>query len=101
MVVRARPSPRIEVRLPAYATPKQHRELGAFARYCIQRLERELGERETWIVDVTPSVTGHTSKVMVSDRGTNICDEGTGHDSTLAIWEAMCRVEQRLRDQRR
>jgi hypothetical protein len=32
-------------------TTRTQRELGAFARYCILRLERELGERDAWMVE--------------------------------------------------
>lgn len=101
MVVRSRARERIEVRLPAHASSRQHRELGAFARYCVLRIERELGERECWIVDIAPALGGYTSHVAVSDRGAMIEEQGKGHDGALAIWEAICRLEQRLREQRR
>jgi ribosome-associated translation inhibitor RaiA len=100
MVVRRGTRNRIEVRLTSHATQKQYRELGAFARYCIQRVERELGEREAWVVYVKPSLNGHTSHIAVHDRGADIEAQATGHDGTLAIWEAMCLLEQRLREHR-
>ena len=75
-----------------------HRELGAFARYCIVRVERELGERAAWSVTISPALNGYSSHVAVSDQDATIEGRGTGHDGTLAVWDAMCRVEQRLRE---
>jgi ribosome-associated translation inhibitor RaiA len=98
MVVRTRTRNRIEVHLSSHATERQHRELGAFARYCIQRVERELGEREAWTVNVKPSLEGHTSHIAVHHRGGEVEAQASGHDGTLAIWEAMCLLEQRLRE---
>jgi hypothetical protein len=101
MAVMARGRDRIDVRLPVHASTRQHRELGGFARYCILRVERELGEREAWIVDIAPALGGYTSRVAMCDRGAMLEEQGTGHDGPLAIWEAMCRLEQRMREQRR
>lgn len=94
----ARKRDRIAVDVPERAGSRQHRELGAFARYCILRVERELGERETWLVEVSPSVGGYTCVIAVSDRDRRFTERGIGFDGPLAIWEAMCRLEQRLRE---
>lgn len=96
----SRPRDRINVRIPEYAGAKLHRELGAFARYCIVRVERELGERKAWSVTISPAPDGYASHIAVSDRDATIEDRGTGHDGALAVWDAMCRIEQRLRELR-
>jgi len=96
-----RPRDRIDVRVPEYVGAKLHRELGAFARYCIVRVERELGEREAWSVTISPALDGYQSHIAVCDRDTTIEDRGSSYDGTLAVWDAMCRVEQRLRELRR
>ena len=98
MAVRSSRRERIDVKLPEHASGRQRRELGAFARYCIVRLERELGECESWVVHVEPVLDGYRSRVSVRDRQTAIEEAGHGHDGPLAIWEAMCRLEQRLRE---
>jgi hypothetical protein len=98
VVVRARARDRIEIRLPEYAGVKLQRELAAFARYCIVRLERELGALGVWVVTLAPVFGGHTSHITVGTSGWMVEGSGTNHDATLAIWEAMCRVEQRARE---
>jgi hypothetical protein len=101
MVVRPNARDRIEVRLPPQASTRQARELGAFARYCVVRIEREIGDCELWIVAIEPSLGGYRARVAVCDRGVTIEQQGTGHDGPLAIWDAMCSLEQRLRELRR
>ena len=98
MVTRASARSRITVVLHAAATAKQHRELGAFARYCILRVERELGERSEWIVDIKPALGAFTSHIAVRDRGELVEEQGSGPDGTLATWDAICRLEQKLRE---
>jgi hypothetical protein len=100
MAMTSRLRERIDVRLPEYVSAKQHRELGAFARYCILRVERELGERESWTVDIALSLSGYSSRIAVDDGGLLLEENGTGRDGALATWDAMCRIEQRLRERR-
>jgi len=70
-------------------------------RYCILRIERELGEHEAWIVNIAPAASGYASHIAVHDHGVILEDQGTGHDGALAVWDAMCSIEQRLREYRR
>jgi hypothetical protein len=100
MMRRQRARDRIDVRVPENAGAKLHRELGAFARYCIGRVERELGKHAAWSVTVSPALDGYSSRIAVSEGDMTVEDRGTGHDGTLAVWDAMCRIEQRLREQR-
>ncbi len=97
MVTRSSVGERIAVRLPALASERLHRELGAFARYCIARIERELGRRGAWAVSVMPAPGGFASEISVREARSSFTERGQGLDGTLAIWDAMCRLEQRLR----
>lgn len=82
------------------ADTKHHRELNAFARYCILRLERELGARDAWIVKIAPSGSLYTSVISVHDAFGTLEQRGRGLDGALAIWDAMCRLEQCMRESR-
>jgi hypothetical protein len=101
MVVRSRACKRIAVVLPESTPAKHRRELGAFARYGIRRVEHELGERDSWIVSIAPSLGGYASHIAVRSHGQILQEQGNGQDGVLATWDAMCRVEQRLREHRR
>jgi len=91
---------RVELQLHSGAGVRQYRELGAFVRYCVSRIERELGEIEHWSVTITPAAGAFTSAVAVKDGAETIEATGTGMDGPLAAWEALCRLEQRLREAR-
>jgi hypothetical protein len=88
----------IIVQLPGQAADKQHRELGAFARYCIRRLETELGSTGSWVVTITASSRGFASHVRVRHCGAVLEESSAGQDGALATWYAMCRLEQRMRE---
>ena len=79
---------------------KHERELGAFARYCVQRIEKELGQRQQWSVEIDLRAPGYAARVEVHHLGLVLETRGQGHDGPLAIWDAMCRIEQELRDRR-
>jgi len=87
----------IDVRLPHNTSVKQERELGAFARYCVQRIEKDLGERQQWIVEIDLGGRGYSALVEVRYRDLQLETRGYGQDGPLAIWDAMCRMEQELR----
>jgi hypothetical protein len=69
-------------------------------RYCVSRIERELGEIEHWSVTIAPAGGEFTSVVAVKDGSDAIESTGTGMDGPLAAWEALCRLEQLLREAR-
>jgi hypothetical protein len=69
-------------------------------RYCVSRIERELGEIEHWSVTITPASGEFTSLVVVKDGNDAIEATGTGLDGPLAAWEALCRLERLLREAR-
>lgn len=91
---------RVDLQLHRGAGARQYRELGAFVRYCVSRIERELGEIEHWSVTIAPTSGEFTSVVAVKDGSEAIESTGTGLDGPLAAWEALCRLEQRLREAR-
>jgi hypothetical protein len=91
---------RIDVRVPADASPKQARELGAFARYCVQRIEKDLGERQEWTIAIEIGGRGYAAQVEVRHAGFVLGIRGFGNDGPLAVWDAMCRIEEALRVER-
>jgi hypothetical protein len=91
---------RVELQLHSGAGARQYRELGAFVRYCVSRIERELGEIEHWSVTIAPAGGEFTSAVAIKDGADTIESTGAGMDGPLAAWEALCKLEQLLREAR-
>ena len=91
---------RVEVQLYDGAGARQYRELGAFVRYCVSRIERELGEIPHWSVQILPAGGGFASVIAIRDGGDVLETRGTGIDGALAAWEALCKLEQLLREVR-
>ena len=91
---------RIGVRVPPGVSSRHERELGAFARYCVLRIEKDLGEREQWNIELDIRSPGYSARVEVQHLGLELVTKGQGHDGPLAIWDAMCLIEQELRDRR-
>jgi hypothetical protein len=98
MVANRAPDERITIQLPDPSSNRQHRELGAFARYCIQRLEKDIGSKGTWVVTIRASQRGFASHVKVRHYDSVLEETSAGQDGALATWYAMCRLEQRLRE---
>lgn len=91
---------RVELQLHRGAGARQARELGAFVRYCVSRIERELGQIEHWSVAIEPSRGEFASRVAVRQASEDLECRGRGMDGPLAVWDALCRVEQQLRESR-
>jgi len=89
---------RIDVQLPRATSARQRRELTAFARYCILRLERELGQHQAWVVEIAPTSGKYATRIAVHDLGVALEASGVGLDGALSTWEAICRLEQSLRE---
>ena len=75
---------RVELQLHRGAGARQYRELGAFVRYCVSRIERELGEIEHWSVTIAPTGGKFSSVVAVKDGDDAIESKGTGMDGPTA-----------------
>lgn len=74
-------------------------ELRSFVLYCASRIERDLGDLERWTVMLMPRARlGFMGVVIVEHAGDRIEARSPGRDALLAVWNAMCRVEQPLRD---
>jgi hypothetical protein len=89
---------RVQLQLHSGAGVRQYRELGAFVRYCVSRIERELGEIDRWSVTIAPAGGEFTSRVAVKSGDEALQSTGLGMDGPLAVWDALCKLEQLLRE---
>jgi len=78
---------RIELVLHDHVSAREYRELGALVRYCVDRIERELDDPECWDVKIVPT-------------GDEVQSASNGLDGALAAWDALCSLEQTLREAR-
>lgn len=86
---------RIRVMVPS-TRPGLREELRAFVLYCIGRIDREV-EADTW--DVRVAVGAEFSiEVRAHVGGTSVAARSVGRDPVVATWNAMCQVEQPLRE---
>jgi hypothetical protein len=98
-MTRRRGNHKVEVILPSSSGLRQRRELGAFVRYCVHRIERELGELESWCATITPSCdSNYVSTVEAHHRGQRLVATAYGFDAVLATWNALCQLEQAWRE---
>jgi len=91
---------RVKLQLHSGAGVRQYRELGAFVRYCVSRIERELGEIPQWSVTIAPSGGEFSSRVAIESAEDSLESTGLGLDGPLAAWDALCKLEQLLREAR-
>lgn len=91
---------RVALQLHDGAGVRQYREVGAFVRYCVSRIERELGVIDHWSVSIRPAGGEFSSIVAIQDGHDAIESRGSGLDGPLAAWDALCKLEQRLREAR-
>jgi hypothetical protein len=91
---------RVKLTLHNGAGVRQYRELGAFVRYCVARIERDLGETACWSVTIAPSGGEFASRVAIESAADNLESTGLGLDGPLAAWDALCKLEQLLREAR-
>jgi hypothetical protein len=89
---------RVELLLHDQVTARQHRELGAFVRYCIARIERDAEVADWWRVKILPARASFRCELIAQYRGVAIESAGEGLDGALSAWEALCKMEQLLRD---
>jgi hypothetical protein len=92
---------RVEVRLSTEASGRERREIGAFVRYCVARIEKQFGNLERWVVSVVPERRGgYASHIAASIDSVVLEEHGAGRDGTLAAWDGLERIEQALREHR-
>jgi hypothetical protein len=93
-------SEQLELAMPEGSTLLQRRELGAIARYCVNRVDTTLGPPDSWFLRVGPVEGQFACTVVVRDRGCAIETTSVEPDGALAIWDAVREVEEVLRDVR-
>ena len=90
---------RVDVRCVELSTNQELRELGAFVRFCVGRIERELGIIQRWLVSIAPMPTGGYVSTVTTSRGGRLVEaSGTGPDVTQAAWIALGLLEHHLRE---
>ena len=90
---------KVEVVLACSSGLRQKRELGAFVRYCVNRIERDLGPLEHWRVSILPSCdSNYVSTIEAQHRGQRLVATAYGFDAVLAAWNALCQLEQAWRE---
>ena len=91
---------RAELRLAPPVSGGQNRDdLVAFAGFCAARIARDLSGIGTWDLFVVSGIDGHADAVVRVEVGRECVEaRATACDPAHAIWNAMCQVEQPLRD---
>lgn len=84
---------------PAVSGGQKQDDLVAFAGYCAARIARDLSGIDSWDLYLVGGIDGHADAVVrVHVRGIVVEARASECDPAHAIWNAMCRVEQPLRD---
>jgi hypothetical protein len=82
-------------------TRTQVRELATFAEYCTARIDRVVERKsDRWRITISRARNG-TAFVAVAiavASGALVHARGTGREPVYALWDALCRVEQPLRE---
>ncbi len=76
----------------------QREELVAFAGFCAERISRGLQGIGGWDLYVVGGLDESNVVVRVRVGNDTIEAHGTGGEPAVAIWNAMCRIEQPVRD---
>lgn len=84
------------VKLPLELNARRRDELLRFAEYCTVRIERVLDGIDRWEVSVARNANAANATVRAHRRGAMIEARANASDLAGAIWNAMCRAEQRL-----
>jgi hypothetical protein len=91
---------RAELRLAPPVSGGQNRDdLVAFAGFCAARIARDLRGIDAWDLFVVSGLDGHADAVVRVAVGNETVEaRASACDPAHAIWNAMCQVEQPLRD---
>lgn len=90
--------PRVELQLYEGASLREYRELREFARFCIDRIERDVGRASRWTVKIGPNGVCFSCELIVEHRGLVVRADGNGFDGAVAGRDAFCKIEKLLRD---
>jgi hypothetical protein len=88
----------IEVIAATHLTDRQLEDLTSFVSYCAARFARQLAITQRWIVTIGRRGRHACVCARVDTDSETITASGASLDFALAIWDAMCRVEQPLRE---
>jgi hypothetical protein len=91
---------RAELRLsPPVSGGQKRDDLVAFAGFCAARIARDLSGISAWDLYVVSGLDGQAAAVVRAYLGREIIEgRASACDPAHAIWNAMCEVEQPLRD---
>jgi len=91
---------RAELRLaPPVSGGQKRDDLLAFAGFCAARIARDLSGIAGWDLYLVSGLDGHADAVVRVHVGRDIVEaRASACDPAHAIWNAMCQVEQPLRD---
>lgn len=90
---------RVGLRLPSSLTKRQVCELTTFAEYCTARIERSVPRpTDRWRISLSLDGTAFVAFAIAVTNDALVHARGTGREPAYAIWDALCRVEQPLRE---
>ncbi len=91
---------RADLRLaPPVSGGQKRDDLVAFAGFCAARITRGLSGISAWDLFLVSGLDGQADAVVRAHLGHEIIEaRASACDPAHAIWDAMCRVEQPLRD---
>ena len=90
--------PRIEIEHVTTLSVRFRRELEAFVKHCVRRMERSLGALQSLRlrISTTKRHTFHCA-IEADHRGVLVQRAGDAPDAVLATWNAICQLEEALR----
>lgn len=91
---------RIAVELSPDVGARRRAARAGTARACVHRIEGGRGTCPRWDVRVDVTQSGYRTEVVLDQVGLTLGTRDTGHAGALAVWDAMCRLEQLLRARR-
>jgi len=85
--------PRVQLGLDDQASAREYRELAAFVRACIERIERDVGRADWWTVNIARDRVSYCCDVIVQHCETVVRASSRGSDGAVAGGEAFRRLE--------
>jgi hypothetical protein len=87
------------LRLPLSLTSSQINEVTTFTEYCTARIDRSVQQKaRRWRITLAASGTTFVAFAIAVTSGSLVHARGSGREPVYAIWDALCRVEQPLRE---
>lgn len=87
---------RVKLHLYEQASLREYRELREFVRFCIERIEQDIGRATSWTVNITSTRVCFACEVIVEHRGRVVRADGNGFDGAVAGRDAFCKIEKLL-----